>query len=142
MAASLFAAFSTLWRNDAISWTMRLCVVAPLSIYSGWLSVAIFANTASVAKAFAWRPALLGEGAGSILLMVAAAALATIVLWKSNGNLWYGGTILWALVGIAVRNQFELRNAQMAFTAWLLLGTFGLFALLLPFLTTLRMFRH
>lgn len=142
MAVSLFGAFSALWRVESPSWLLRLCVIAPLSIYSGWLSVAIFANTASIAKSFGWRPAVLGESAGSIALLIAAAGLATFILWQSKGNLWYGGTILWALVGIGVRNQFELRNVQVAVTAWLLMATFGLFALSSPLLTALRTLRR
>ncbi|WP_109487006.1 hypothetical protein [Occallatibacter savannae] len=142
MAISLFGAFAALWRVESPSWLLRLCVISPLSIYSGWLSVAIFANTASVAKSFGWRPAVLGESAGSVALLVAAAALATFLLWQSHWNLWYGGTILWALVGIGVRNQFDLRNAQVATTAWLLLASFGLFALSNPLLTTLRTLRR
>lgn len=142
MAVSLFGAFAVLRRVESPSWLLRLCVIAPVSIYTGWLSVAVFANTASIAKAFAWRPALLAESAGSIALMIAAAGLATIILWQSNWNLWYGGTILWALVGIGVRNQFELRNVQVATTAWLLFATFGLFALSNPLLTSLRTLRR
>ncbi len=142
MAASLFGAFAALWRVGDCSWTFRLCVIAPVSIYSGWLSVAMFANTAAVAKAFGWHPVLLGESAGSIGLMIAAAALATFMLWQSNGNLWYGGTILWALVGIGVRNQFDLRNGQVAVTAWLLLASFGVLAISHPVIVTLRTFRR
>ena len=125
MAASLFLAFSRLWALNGISWPLRLCVIAPLSIYSGWLTVAIFANTASVAKAFAWRPVLIGESSGSILLIVTAGILATFFFFKSSGNIWYGCTILWALAGIGVRNQFELSNVRVATTAWLLLAVFG-----------------
>lgn len=142
MAVSLFGAFTALWRVESPSPLVRLCVIAPISIYSGWLSVAIFANTASVAKAFGWRPAVLGESAGSIALLVVAAALAAFILWQSNWNLWYGGTILWALVGIGVRNQFELRNLHVAATAWVLLATFGLFVLSNSFLTNSRALRR
>jgi hypothetical protein len=88
-----------------------------VSIYSGWLSVAIFANTASVAKAYAWRPALLGESIGSIGLMLVAAALALPAVAIQRKSL-VGGTISWAETGIAIRNQFELRNGQVAITAW------------------------
>ena len=142
MAASIFGAFAALWRVSNPSWTFQLCVVAPLSIYSGWLSVAIFANTAAVARAFNWHPVLLGESAGSIWLMVAAATLATFMLWRSNGNLWYGGTILWALVGIGVRNQFELQNGEVALTAWLLLASFGALAGSLSILDALKATRR
>lgn len=142
MTASLFCAFAHLWPVKSDSWSLRLCVIAPVSIYAGWLSVAIFANTASVAKAFAWRPAFLGESAGSIGLMLVAVALATFILRQSKGNLWYGATIVWALIAIGVRNQFELRNGQVALTAWLLLATFALLAFTHPLLATLKTLRR
>jgi len=142
MAASLLGAFAALWRVAGDSWILRLCVIAPVSIYSGWLSLAIFANTASVAKSFGWRPALLGESAGSIGLMLVATSLAVFILWQSRGNLWYGCTILWGLTGIGVRNQFELRNGQVALTAWLLLAIFGVLAFSDPLLATFKTLRR
>ena len=138
MSGSLFGAFAALWRVRNASWSFQLCVNAPLSIYSGWLSVAMFANTAAIAKAFGWPPALLGESEGSIGLMLMAAALATFLLWQSNRNLWYGGTILWALTGIGVRNQFELRNGQVALAAWLLLASFGVLTISRPLVASLK----
>lgn len=137
MAASLYGAFVPLWKRKAPSRAGRLCVIAPISIYSGWLSVAVFANTASVAKTFGWPPAILSESLGSILLIIAATALATIVLFRSGGNPWFAGTILWAISGIGVRNQFTLHNQPVALTAWTVLAAFVvLFALRL--VSTLR----
>ena len=120
MAGSVFGAFIPLWRLRGVAAAFRWCVVAPISIYAGWLSVAIFANTAAENS-----HTLLGQRAGSIALILAAAALATIVVRRSAGNLFYAGTIAWALVGIGVRNQFELKQASVAAAAWLCLIAFA-----------------
>lgn len=126
MALSLLAAFARLWRLNTLSLPFQLCVLAPISIYSGWISVAIFANTTAIANAFHWRPVLLAENGGSISMLLAAACLALTIFRMSGGNLWYGATIVWALIGIAVRNQFELKNAPVALTSWVLAGLFVL----------------
>lgn len=124
MAVCMLSAFMRLPSTNHISWTFRLCVVAPTSIYAGWLSIAVFANTASVMRAFCGRPSLVTSSAGTIAFLVTAATLAGFMLFRSGGNLWYGGTILWALLGIGVRNQFELKNFTVAGAVWLLLGVF------------------
>lgn len=142
MAASLFGAFVAVWRQSDSTLTFQLCVVAPISIYSGWLSVATFANTAAIAKTFAWPPALLSDSVGSIVLMLAAAAVATFMFRRSDGNLWYGGTIIWALTAIGVRNQFELRNGAVAAAAWMLLAGFGVLAISYPVVASMRMSRR
>ena len=120
MAASLFAAFHVTWQLKAADKLVRWCVIAPISVYSGWLSVAIFANTSSE-----FAQTVLGSTAGTIALIAAAAGLASWFLRRSNGNLYYGATIGWALIGIGVRDQFELKNIPVAVTAWTCLVVFG-----------------
>lgn len=128
MAASLLIAFARLWSVEPARTGGRLFhlfVVAPISIYSGWLSVAIFANTASIMPSFGGPLVILASSRGSILLILAAAVLAATLLRRSHNNLWYAGTILWALAAIAIRNQFELRNTAVAVTAWTMLVVFA-----------------
>ena len=36
----------------------------------------------------------------------------------ATANVWYRGTILWALAGIGLRNQFLLKDTEVAVTAW------------------------
>jgi hypothetical protein len=126
MAISLYGAFRPLWSLQRPSPGLRWCVLPGISMYSGWVSVAIFANTASVAKAYHWPPALLGTTDGSIMLIVAAALLAGILFRRSGDNFWYAGTIAWAVIGIGVRSQFELRNEAAALAAWIVLATAAL----------------
>jgi hypothetical protein len=129
MAVSLYGAFRPLWTAPMSNSGLRWCVLPGLSIYSGWVSVAIFANTASVANAYHGPLAFLGTTDGSIMLIVAAVCLAGTIFRRSGNNLWYAGAIFWAVIGIGVRSQFELRNEPVALAAWIVLaiGTLLLF---------------
>jgi len=46
----------------------------------------------------------------AIVVISLAAGLSLTVIFKSRGNLWYGATILWALVGIIFANVSIPRN--------------------------------
>ena len=140
MFVSLFGAFALLRQAKISSWQFRIFVVAPISIYFGWLSVAMFANVGSIAKAFGWWPALVSQSLGSIFLIVTAAILAVFILHFSGGNRWYGATIIWAVSAIAVRNQFELQNTSVALTCWIVLAVFLILLATHPFAS--RVFTH
>lgn len=120
MAASLFGAFRVLWRLRSPDTSLSTLVVAPISIYSGWLTIAIFANTSTELRQMG-----LGSTSATIVLLAAAALLATVILRQSRGNLYYAATICWALIGIGVRDQFDLRNEAVAITAWTTLILFA-----------------
>jgi hypothetical protein len=112
MTASLFLAFMPLWRLRGIAPCFRWCVVAPISIYAAWLSVALCAVAAPNVRF------LLGQTSGAFALILGAALLIVIVLRRSSGNLFYSATIAWALIWIGVKEQFELRNKARAQIAW------------------------
>lgn len=137
MAACLLPVFWQVSKAENASRAFQLCVVAPFSLYAGWLTVAIFANVASVMKAFGVAAAFAASTPGTIALLLAAAALAAFAYLRSGGNLWYGGTILWALTAIGVRNQFVLKNLTVATTAWITLAAF-LLLMVLPLSPQLR----
>jgi hypothetical protein len=86
-------------------------VIAPLlGLFSGWLSVAAFLNTASMLKASSLHTLSLPTNLFAIIVISSTAVLSLTVIFKSKGNLWYGATILWALVGIIFANVGTPRN--------------------------------
>jgi hypothetical protein len=101
---------AALWRiarerariGRAFSRADRLLLVAPLSVFAGWGSVATFANVASALRISGVTTPGSAEdllGLGMIVTASLGAAGATRAL---RGNGWYAGTVVWALVGIAV----------------------------------------
>jgi hypothetical protein len=110
----------------------RLLLVAPLSVFAGWGSVACFANIASALRVTGVTAPGRAEtllGLGMIVTASLGAALATRVL---RGNRWYAGTVVWALVGIAVgsvtgaRRPVNFTVAVVALAGAVLVATAGL----------------
>ncbi|MCX4242133.1 hypothetical protein [Paraliomyxa miuraensis] len=86
---------------------LRILVVVPLSLYAGWLSIAVFANVSELLASLevagfldelrTWSIAMLG-----LAIMV---ALEGVVLGGGGlGSIVYAATVAWALVGIVVAN--------------------------------------
>ncbi|HEY3707088.1 MAG TPA: hypothetical protein VGL22_18655 [Terracidiphilus sp.] len=117
-AACLFFAFMPLWKLRGVAPCFRWCVVAPISIYAGCLSVAI---SALAARNFRL---VLGQPPGSVALLLSATLLILVVLRRSGGNLFFAATVAWGLIGIGVRNQFELKNRAAARIVWVSLIAF------------------
>lgn len=104
----------------------RQFVVVPISVYLGWLSVAMFANVASAASGAGPAVAVLAGAPGAVVLVIAACALAVTLLGKGIGNRWYAGAVAWALAGILAANldtaYGRLRPAVAVAAAAALLG--------------------
>lgn len=77
-------------------WTVR----APLGLFLGWTSIAVFAN---VGLALRWsgvtRPG--GETVVAVVLLAAATAVAVWVTLRTRGNAWYAGAVAWGTGAIA-----------------------------------------
>lgn len=106
----------------------RLLVVAPLSIFFGWCGVATFANaTAVLRQTHVTAPGPV-ESWISAAMLVVATAIAVKATRVLQGNRWYAGTILWALVAIAVADLLGWRrppNVAVATVALAGVGTVG-----------------
>lgn len=88
----------------------RWLVRAPISVFLGWTSVAIFANSAAALRATGMtRPG--GETGISLALLAVGTAIAVATTRWTRGNGWYVGTVLWALVGIIVADVTGARGA-------------------------------
>ena len=128
MAASLAPAFASLPRGgEETPLAMRWLVIMPLSVFMGWLSVAVFANTAAALKRSGWLDAGMPEANWTALMLLAAGALAAWVTLATRGNAFYAFTIVWALVAIVVANLTRERNLLVAGVA----GTIALLMLII-----------
>ena len=96
----------------------------PLGLHAGWLSLAVFLNTAQVAVAYRLLP--VGDMLPWSLILWAAAAL--LLFWanaKLHGHPAYGLGVLWGLVGVYVE-QSRSRLAGADVSAAVALGLAGL----------------
>ena len=105
MLASLAVAFRRVValappRNAAERWL----VVMPISVFTGWVSAAVFANTAAALKVSGWHDLALPEAAWAVVMLLAAGTAGAWLTVASRGNAYYALTVVWALVAIAVAN--------------------------------------
>ena len=97
--------------------TEKWLLEMPLSIFTGWISVAVFANIAAALQIFGISIAGIGETGMSFLLLLLSGILALFITVASRGNIWYVMTILWALIGISIANLNREGTISVAFLA-------------------------
>lgn len=78
-------------------------VHAPFSLYLGWISVATIANAAIVLYSLKWNGFGIAPIHWTIIMMVVATILGVISL-KLRRDYIFAGVIVWALIGIGVKN--------------------------------------
>lgn len=82
----------------------RLAVHLPFSVYLGWITVAAIANVAASLVAVNWG----GWGIPAVywtVLMIGVALIVSLAVMVRRGDVAYGLVIIWALVGIMVKQQ-------------------------------------
>ena len=115
---SLFGVFRELIQTAAERTNASyLLIVVPVSIFFGWVSVAVFANTASALKYSGLLDVGFSETVWTILMLAAATIMASWFIWLSRGNLAYALTVLWALTAIVVANLTKNQNPAVAAAA-------------------------
>lgn len=88
--------------RQRLTWTEQFFLFAQVAIYTGWTTVAIFANTASVVKFYGLPDYGFMGILWQSLLLIFALMNSKYWLKKFNYNIVYGGTILWALFGVLI----------------------------------------
>jgi len=116
--ASLGVAFLRLTHHpEPLTFADKWLIEMPVSIFIGWITVAVFANTAAALQNSGWSSAALGETGWSVLLLLLAGILAVFITLASRGNLWYVLTVLWALIAIVAANLSSQRTSSVALLA-------------------------
>lgn len=82
----------------------RWLVQAPFSLYLGWISVATIANVSVVLYTLGWDGFGLSDLFWTLMMMWTAVILAMLMIYRRKDYI-YAGVIVWALMGIAVKNE-------------------------------------
>jgi len=82
----------------------RLAVHLPFSVYLGWITIASIANVATALVSFNWNGAGISPEIWAILV-VAVALVITALILITRKDIAYSLVIIWALVGIAVKQS-------------------------------------
>lgn len=104
MLASLGSALVVAARATPTLPGLRLCVVAPLALYAGWLTVAIAANTTEISASYGFGRFGLSAEAFSLLLIGVAAVVALILMAGARYPLVYAAAVVWGLLAVIVEN--------------------------------------
>ena len=109
------AGFETSARpGSGLGATDRWLVQVPFSLYLGWITVATIANVAAVGN-WAAIPTfgVASELVAAVVLAVGLVIAATVML--RTADVAYGGVIVWAYVGIAIK---EASTPYVPWVAW------------------------
>ncbi len=105
LLASLIAIYLRLNIGRArVSFRERLAVHLPFSVYLGWITVASIANVAVALKAINWDGFGFSEATWGVLVLIVA-LLITLTVVVTRRDVAYGLVLIWALVGIAVKQS-------------------------------------
>jgi hypothetical protein len=118
MLGSLLGAFIQFIRYRLpLTTAERLLVVPPISVFTGYITVATIANTASTLKMYGFSNVVLSDQNWAIVMLIAAGVIGSSVTLVSRGNVWYALTVIWALIGVLVANVVSVPNTAVAVVA-------------------------
>ena len=113
----LYLAIGVGTRSRSIS--HRLLYHLPISVYLGWISVALIANITAALVHFQWQRFGLSEVFWTVVVIIAALAvgLAMLVIKK---DIFHPLVVLWAFAGIIIkRSSAEPVYTPVITTAWI-----------------------
>jgi benzodiazapine receptor len=104
LLVSLAVVFGRLSRTPASGIVERVALRGPISLYTGWVSLATVLGTAATGV---WA-GLPGDGAlavvAAVVVLLAAAAITTWVVVSGTSVVGYAVAVIWGLTGIALND--------------------------------------
>lgn len=98
-----------------------LCVLLPVGLLTGWVSVAAFANVSQALVANGANLGMTPEDLAIVLIVGAGLTGVAVTVW-SHGERSYAYAVVWGLIGIAIANQTKWQNGSGAWAAWSMVG--------------------
>jgi len=86
----------------------------PVSLYTGWISVATIANASTYLTSLGWEGGILSEVQWTVVMVIVAALVYMFVIMKRNLRV-FGMVGIWAFVAIYIRHAQDYR--VIAYTA-------------------------
>lgn len=83
--------------SAAETWIIK----GPFSIFLGWITAATILNFSQTLTALGWGGFGLSEVTWAIVMLCAAGLIAGLTAYFGGGNLFYAGTLVWALVAVS-----------------------------------------
>ena len=99
--------------KSAVSLREKLAVHLPFSVYLGWITIASIANVAVFLVSENWDGFGISQETWATLIIIIA-LLITLLVIVTRRDVAYGLVIIWALVGIAVKQSENLNIVVVA----------------------------
>jgi hypothetical protein len=98
-----------------VSTGMRWAVHSPMSLYLGWISVATIANTSDLLYYWNWSGWGISPEVWAVIILAVTVLLGLLMALR-RGDVIFLGVLVWALVGIAVK---QAATPLVATSAWI-----------------------
>lgn len=105
----------------------------PISVYLGWISVATIANMQDVLYDLGWNGGSILPEVWAVILLAAVVAISAAMLFLRS-DIGYAAVIVWAAIGIAVKQAGVPLVATAAWVTMLLVVLLGIATILRPIL--------
>lgn len=103
LLASLIAIYLRLnIGKSTVTLREKLAVHVPFSVYLGWITIASIENVTVALVSAGWDGFGISQEAWAILMLIVA-MLITLLVVATRKDVFYGLVVIWALVGIAVK---------------------------------------
>jgi len=96
------ALISATLRRANLSGRRRWFIGVPFSVYFGWTTVAVVANITVLLVSWKWDGLGLSEPTWAVIIVGVAMAIGTVTMVR-NRDMAYGLVLIWAFVGILIR---------------------------------------
>jgi benzodiazapine receptor len=117
--------------RDEVPAGERWLVHLPFSIYLGWITVATIANATDVLYDLGWDGWGISGETWAVVLLVVATLIAAVML-ATRKDVAYAAVLVWAFVGIAVKQSGSPMVATAAGVAAAIVAIMAVAALFLP----------
>ena len=90
--------------KSIVSLREKLAVHVPFSVYLGWITIASIANVATTLVSVNWDGFGISQETWALLIVIIA-LLITLLVIATRKDVAYGFVVIWALLGIAVKQS-------------------------------------
>ena len=120
LLGSLLPVFLAFTRSPRVfSKLDQVAMVIPFSIYTGWVTVATFANASAFLHQHGLLNVVLTPAWWAVIMLTAAGVIAARLTFRS-GNFPFALTVCWALIAILVANLTREYHAEVVITCALM----------------------
>jgi cell division protein FtsW (lipid II flippase) len=98
------AVIATTLRRGNLSGRRRWFIAVPFSVYFGWTTVAVIANITVLLVSLKWDGFGLSDSTWAVIIVLVAMAIGTVTMVR-NRDVAYGLVLIWAFVGILIRQM-------------------------------------